>query len=531
MQTTNQKNNLSVNHSTTTQSPFSSSTSSSSSSSSSPSYLNAISHLNNDNPNTFEISVGQKMISACSGSVLTSLVVTPFDVVRVRLQKQEAVCSGNLNKKKNSGQQRSSSSSSKTLLKAESKNGLAKKNIKNLQTIVRESISLPNSNPAFMKLSLESGVTRPVPVSTLSSISLVAPNYSNYHTVPSGSMSISTLCKNLNVSIHPSMLRHHQLHPQSPLECCIASSSFCANPNPPAQHVFKGTFESLCKIQASEGMSALYRGLGITLLMSFPSNIVYLVGYEHLRDTIPIQNTVLMPVCAGALARTISATVVSPLELLKTRLQAVSCSSSAQASQIVLKGAAEMVKAHGLRSLWGGLVITLWRDVPFSAIYWSVVEAVKKTIQTSSSSTHFFPSSSSSSLFPSLEYAQNSHQHKILENLIAGSVGGSVAAICTSPFDVAKTRRQVGLDLASGLEKGQQVNSNNNHHTHHHYYKKNMFSSIKSIAQNEGISALFVGAVPRILKIAPTCAIMITTYEIGKMVCKDFNHPSQSLLS
>ncbi|KAF5844814.1 hypothetical protein GGP41_008755 [Bipolaris sorokiniana] len=46
-------------------------------------------HEADANPAT-EVSLGQKMLSAVSGSLLTSLLVTPLDVVRVRLQSQEA---------------------------------------------------------------------------------------------------------------------------------------------------------------------------------------------------------------------------------------------------------------------------------------------------------------------------------------------------------------------------------------------------------------------------------------------------------
>ena len=40
-------------------------------------------------PKEENISVTQRMISACSGSLITSLVVTPFDVIRIRIQQQE----------------------------------------------------------------------------------------------------------------------------------------------------------------------------------------------------------------------------------------------------------------------------------------------------------------------------------------------------------------------------------------------------------------------------------------------------------
>ena len=171
-----------------------------------------------------------------------------------------------------------------------------------------------------------------------------------------------------------------------------------------------------------EGVSGLWRGLGLTLIMSIPSNVVYFIGYEHLRDNMPFQSQILTPLISGSLARTISATVVSPLELIKTRLQSVSSTSRHKALNDVIKGMRDMVKSQGILSLWRGLVLTLWRDVPFSGIYWMSVEAIKSRLSKA-------------------EYFQYHPEHRFLETLIAGSVGGTIASILTAPFDVGKTRR------------------------------------------------------------------------------------------
>ena len=40
----------------------------------------------------------------------------------------------------------------------------------------------------------------------------------------------------------------------------------------------------------------------------------------------------------------------------------------------------ELAKSAGWRSLWRGVSPTLWRDVPFSAIYWTCYELEKKAI-------------------------------------------------------------------------------------------------------------------------------------------------------
>lgn len=44
-----------------------------------------------------------------------------------------------------------------------------------------------------------------------------------------------------------------------------------------------------------------------------------------------------------------------------------------------------MVVKDGPRALWRGLPPTLWRDVPFSAIYWMGYEECKKSLLRSSS--------------------------------------------------------------------------------------------------------------------------------------------------
>lgn len=402
------------------------------------------SNLVNQPPNTAspepDITVTQKMIAACSGSLLTSLVVTPFDVVRVRLQQQGAFpidAATMIARSKNIPAH---------LLSAQTKS--------DLKQVISSTIP-HSSNPSL------SG--------TLSSSSSSLPHVSH---LPFGSMSIPTCCK--NVPWYPSTLDY-----------CVASElSLCAKEEA-LKRRFSGTWEGLRKINAFEGPQALWRGLGLTLLMSFPSNVVYFIGYEYLRDSSPVQHPLLTPLVAGGFARTLSATVVSPIELLKTRLQSVSSSSPSEALRNVLKGTREMVASQGIFSLWRGLVLTLWRDVPFSAIYWTAVEVIRKEIGRS-------------------EYIRQHPEHKFSENFVAGCVGGSIAAICTSPFDVGKTRRQVGHHSTSSGQLG-------------------MFSLLRSIARNEGVSALFVGSVPRVLKVAPACAIMITSYETGKAVFKRWN--------
>jgi len=46
---------------------------------------------------------------------------------------------------------------------------------------------------------------------------------------------------------------------------------------------------------------------------------------------------------------------------------------------------------------------------------------------------------------------------------------------------------------------------------------------IQRLYQQQGIGAIFSGLAPRILKVAPACAIMISTYEFSKAFFRERN--------
>jgi len=48
-------------------------------------------------------------------------------------------------------------------------------------------------------------------------------------------------------------------------------------------------------------------------------------------------------------------------------------------------------------------------------------------------------------------------------------------------------------------------------------------SVMSRIYKTEGIRGLFTGYVPRIVKVAPACAIMISSYEYGKAFFLRYN--------
>jgi solute carrier family 25, member 39/40 len=116
--------------------------------------------------------------------------------------------------------------------------------------------------------------------------------------------------------------------------------------------------------------------------MTVPSNIIYFTGYDWLRfnkasfikELVP---DIYTPLVGGAFARTVAAISISPIEMFRTRIQASTSTSSAGHFADTLKGIGDMVQTQGYTSLWRGLTLTLWRDVPFSGFYWLGYETFK----------------------------------------------------------------------------------------------------------------------------------------------------------
>lgn len=252
-----------------------------------------------------------------------------------------------------------------------------------------------------------------------------------------------------------------------------------------------GFADAIRHVWRAEGMRGLWKGSGTTLcvtlsstgtvslswpnrLIGVPSSTSYMLTYDYLLRTIlpPLLPEQSVPLSAGVLARTAISTIASPLELIRTNLQATPMSpGTPNTLRSVLLSLERSVQAQGLRSLWRGLGSTLWRDVPFSGIYWASYEQLKAT------------------------FARQGREGPQVA-FVSGALSGIGAALLTSPMDVLKTRRQALIMASSDLTR------------------VSNWTLLTRIIRNEGASAMFAGSTPRLAKIAPACGIMIACYEV-----------------
>ena len=239
---------------------------------------------------------------------------------------------------------------------------------------------------------------------------------------------------------------------------------------------YHGTFDAMVKIAKFEGLRSLWSGLPPTLFMAFPQVVLYFTTYEEVKNFMgyhEINNpNPLIPVLSGGLARTFAVTAVSPLELIRTKIQSEKLLYADLINVVKFS-----IKDQGVKSLYRGWVSTVLRDVPFSMIYWFNYESLKTYVLKK----------------------QNNQSLTSLSTFFCGATAGSIAAFVTCPLDVVKTFRQIQLG-----EKDVPKNA------------RKTWNIIRQIYKVKGVQGLFAGVTPRVTKVALSCAIMRTTFEYFK---------------
>ncbi|XP_055303777.1 probable mitochondrial glutathione transporter SLC25A40 [Sitodiplosis mosellana] len=248
---------------------------------------------------------------------------------------------------------------------------------------------------------------------------------------------------------------------------------------------YNGMIDAFYKISRYEGARSLWSGLSPTLVLALPATICYFVSYEGTRIYMKdfylklnpgqTEQPFSIPLLAGMAARVFSVSVVSPLELIRTKMQ-----SQKLSYYEVGKALKATIQTEGIFGLWRGLGPTVFRDVPFSGVYWAIYESLKVHHDVTVPTFGF--------------------------SFFGGAISGSIAAFLTAPFDVVKTHKQI--------EFGEKVLYAE--HPVKSLPKVGTIAILRRIFEQHGVKGIFAGVIPRVVKVAPACAIMITSFEYGK---------------
>ncbi|KAL8605895.1 hypothetical protein ACOMHN_050306 [Nucella lapillus] len=213
-----------------------------------------------------------------------------------------------------------------------------------------------------------------------------------------------------------------------------------------------------------ERFLALWNGLWPSLTRCAPGVGLYFGTLHYLRSTFgSSEQSSLETLCMGMTARSMTACMILPITVIKTRFESGTFHYNGMANALALT-----YKKEGFRGLYSGLAPTLLRDVPFSGLYLMFFTKLK---------TYNQPSMFGAGMEPLVDFCN-------------GVLAGVLASFVTQPADVVKTNMQLYP----------------NQHRH-------LQQTMAYIYQEGGVYGFWRGIVPRTLRRTVMAALAWTVFE------------------
>jgi len=182
-----------------------------------------------------------------------------------------------------------------------------------------------------------------------------------------------------------------------------------------------------------------------------------------------VKMTQSLSVLTGASAGATEAFIVVPFELVKIRLQD---KASAGKYNGMVDVVVKTVRNEGLLAMYNGLESTLWRHILWNAGYFGCIFQVRE-------------------LMPEA----TSKKSQTVNDIIAGSIGGTFGTILNTPMDVVKSRIQNTIKVAGQTPKYNWA-----------------WPALATVAKEEGFAALYKGFAPKVLRLGPGGGILLVVY-------------------
>lgn len=224
-----------------------------------------------------------------------------------------------------------------------------------------------------------------------------------------------------------------------------------------------GMVTVVLSVVKTERLLGLWKGMSPSFVRTIPGVGIYFSTYYSLKqhffqDRSPRAVEAML---LGGGARSVAGVFMLPVTVIKTRFE---CGRYNYGS---VTGALRSVcQTEGPAALYSGLMATLLRDVPFSAIYVMFYSQTKALLPEEIGRSASAP----------------------LANFSCGVLAGILASLITQPADVVKTNVQVKLQLRTS-------------------------EAVRHIYMEQGLQGFFRGAVPRALRRTMMAALAWTVYE------------------
>ena len=219
------------------------------------------------------------------------------------------------------------------------------------------------------------------------------------------------------------------------------------------------------------GITGFWRGLRPAAYKSVCSSGLTFYLIESLKSAFPQNDSRINQVFRDSLIaityRSITSVTLSPLSVIKVRMEA----PQANAYKNVYDAMVHIYTEEGVRGYYRGLGPALLRDLPFSAMAFSLYNQFKRFL---------------GGVFGETNYI----------SIISGGLAGFTATMLTQPFDIIKTRNQF-----SHIAGNQGHNYRNTAH------------AIKTIYRQEGLAGFTTGLNIRIVERTIAFSCIWFTYE------------------
>jgi len=253
---------------------------------------------------------------------------------------------------------------------------------------------------------------------------------------------------------------------------------------------FNGPIDCFRKTVAESGPMSLYRGLAAPLFGSMLECSSLFVSYGYIKKALAVDEenaTLSNPVpfwklvAAGGGSGFASTIVLTPVELIKCRLQAQLNSPGTSLYRGPVDCILRTVREEGLTGLYRGNMSTLAREIPGNMAWFGVYEGAMKVVQTSL-------------------HIERKKDVPLYWSAFSGSFAGVAYWAVPYPADTVKSKLQ----------------------SDQRFFGKSFLEVFRIIVREEGISGLYKGCGITCFRAAPSHALIFYFYEVANRFLMQF---------
>uniref|UniRef100_A0A6U4JKN7 ADP,ATP carrier protein n=1 Tax=Phaeomonas parva TaxID=124430 RepID=A0A6U4JKN7_9STRA len=237
----------------------------------------------------------------------------------------------------------------------------------------------------------------------------------------------------------------------------------------------------LRKMVGREGFLSMWKGNATSVLHRFPYSAINFFLYEKFKRALGDESA-WSRLAAGAAAGGIACTACYPLDLVRTRL--TTQIPGAAFYDGIADCAYKITKYEGVLGLYRGLGATLAVQIPNLALSYSVYGTAKEAFL-------------QRGLFV-VKGSEGERKISAAGSCVSGAAAGIASSLLTFPLDVIRRRQQV-VGLHSRVRDG--------------VVSRSPLADLHHIFLSDGVSGLYRGILPEILKVIPVVSLTFVTYE------------------